>query len=196
MDPNRFKFHGKSVSLIYWGFEMNCHVSNSFWFDLVAGGTDAFNRSHVTLKPDEDNIEDAILVIEHAVLEDRESYNCTATNPATNFNSTIYPPATDSSYVRVKGILSTMVIDISWLTTEWRISHHYRFFQNRQISSVVAVLGNLRGSVCFMCHYLSVWEATQQGRLGRKWHRPKSRTVRIASLTHCPSTESIETTEF
>lgn len=159
------------------------------WIDLIAGGTDAFNRSHVILKPDEDNIEDAILVIEHAVLEDRESYNCTATNPATNFNSTIYPPATDSSYVRVKGMLLT--ID----AVGWRLSDHYRFFRNRQISSVVAVLGNLRGSVYFMCHYLSIWKATQQGRLGWKWHRPKSRTVRIYT-THWLSTGSIETTEF
>lgn len=89
-----------------------CDENDHFYiFPNFAGGSEAFNRSHVILKSDEDNHEDAILIIENAVLEDRDSYNCSATNPATHFNSTLYPPAQESTYIRVKGMLSP---DLSW----------------------------------------------------------------------------------
>lgn len=68
------------------------------------GDTDEFNKSHITLKKDSDNVEDAILVIEHAVLEDRNFYNCTARNKATELGK--YEQAEDGSYVRVKGMLN------------------------------------------------------------------------------------------
>lgn len=55
------------------------------------------------MKPDADNIEDAILVIEHAELSDRNVYNCSAENLATKYNSTRFPIAEDGAYVRVKG---------------------------------------------------------------------------------------------
>lgn len=111
MDPNRFQSHGKSVSFDLQNSEIKIWflIRLLFWF---TGGTDDFNRSHVILKPDEDDIEDAILIIEHAELTDRESYNCTATNPATDFNSTVFKPATDGAYVRVKGMSTRSFIEI------------------------------------------------------------------------------------
>lgn len=78
---------------------LNCNYYNLNF----AGGSDLVNRSHVILKPDDDNIQDAILIIESAVLEDRQFYNCTAENWATKFNPTLYPPAQEHTYVRVKG---------------------------------------------------------------------------------------------
>lgn len=56
------------------------------------------------MSADGNNTENAILTIEKAGLEDRNSYNCTATNPATAFNSTLYPAVVESTYIRVKGM--------------------------------------------------------------------------------------------
>lgn len=139
-------------------FDENDHFH---FFPNFAGGTEAFNRSHVILKPDEDNNEDAILIIENAVLEDRHSYNCSATNPASQFNSTLYPAAQEGTYIRVKGMLSP---NLSWqismiimlLNDDSYVSLFPSFLLNRQTSCSVAVLGNLRGSVYFMCHHLSI----------------------------------------
>lgn len=72
--------------------------------EFLTGDTDEFNKSHVTLKKDSDNVEDAILVIEHAVLSDRNFYNCTARNKATELGN--FKQAEDGSYVRVKGMLN------------------------------------------------------------------------------------------
>ncbi|XP_055297725.1 basigin isoform X2 [Sitodiplosis mosellana] len=75
-------------------------------------GNDAnFNRSHVTLKDDEDNVKDAILIIKHAVLEDRNWYNCTARNQATGFQykpGHQYTEDKEGTYVRVKGKLAAL----------------------------------------------------------------------------------------
>lgn len=67
---------------------------------LETGNKDDFNRTHVTLK-NEDDVEDAILIIEHAELTDRNYYNCTARNLATGFKG--FEEDTDGTYVRVKG---------------------------------------------------------------------------------------------
>lgn len=67
---------------------------------MEIGDKDDFNRTRVLLK-NEDNVEDAILIIEHAELTDRNYYNCTARNLATGYKG--FEEATDGSYVRVKG---------------------------------------------------------------------------------------------
>lgn len=65
-------------------------------------GDNEVNLTRVILEKDADNIKDAILVIEHVELSDRNFYNCTARNDATG-HSAHYVEATDGSYVRVKG---------------------------------------------------------------------------------------------
>lgn len=65
------------------------------------GDTDEFNKSHVTLSKDSDNVEDAILTIEQAQLSDRNFYNCTARNKATELGK--FEQAEDGAYVRVEG---------------------------------------------------------------------------------------------
>lgn len=79
-------------------------------------------------------------------------------------------------------VCSLWVSDDEWWLTSLSLSFSLprslpRFY--RQISCLVAVLGHLRGSVHFMCHYLSIWKTTQQGRFRWKWHRSKSRAVSI-----------------
>lgn len=74
-----------------------------------AGGDEDFNRTHVTLERDAENIEDAILTIEHVELTDRNTYKCIASNEATDFNDN-YKPAEDEAYVRVKGRDRTVVV--------------------------------------------------------------------------------------
>lgn len=86
-------------------FMMNIFL-NDFYHNLNKGDDVNFNRTHVTLKDDSDNVKDAILVIEHTELTDRNWYNCTARNKATGFE---YKPGfrfeedKDGAYVRVKG---------------------------------------------------------------------------------------------
>jgi len=75
------------------------------------GDDENFNRTHVTLKDDSDNVKDAILIIEHAELTDRNWYNCTARNDATGFEykpGHKYEEDQDGSYVRVKGKLAAL----------------------------------------------------------------------------------------
>lgn len=77
-----------------------------FRLKMKTGNDPNFNRSHVTLKDDEDNVKDAILIIEHAVLEDRNWYNCTARNQATGFEykpGHKYQEDKEGTFVRVKG---------------------------------------------------------------------------------------------
>lgn len=52
------------------------------------------------LKPDEHNIENALLIIENVSLEDRGEYKCIGRNAATDNGKT---EASDVSFVRVKG---------------------------------------------------------------------------------------------
>lgn len=52
------------------------------------------------LKPDENNVENALLVIENVSLEDRGEYKCIGRNAATEIGKT---EASDVSFVRVKG---------------------------------------------------------------------------------------------
>lgn len=61
------------------------------------------STDRITLKEDENNIKNAILIIENAVLEDRSFYNCTAVNLATKYGNGNYEPALEFTYVRVKG---------------------------------------------------------------------------------------------
>lgn len=65
------------------------------------GDNQEINRTHITLERDADNIEDAILVIAHVQLTDRNFYNCTARNLATEHGR--YEEETEGTYVRVKG---------------------------------------------------------------------------------------------
>lgn len=71
-------------------------------FAIQLGNNETLDLTRVTLKEDSDHIKDAILVIEHATLADRNMYNCTATNKATGHLD--YEAAEQGSYVRVKGI--------------------------------------------------------------------------------------------
>lgn len=83
------------------------NIDFCFFFFLLKTGSDPnFNRTHVTLKNDNDNVQDAILVIEHTELTDRNWYNCTARNRATGFEfkpGHKYEEDKEGTYVRVKG---------------------------------------------------------------------------------------------
>lgn len=70
------------------------------------GGNDTLDSTRVTLKEDSDHVKDAILIIEHSNLGDRNWYNCTATNQATG--QLKYEAAASGSYVRVKGKLAAL----------------------------------------------------------------------------------------
>jgi len=70
------------------------------------GNNETLDLTRVTLKEDSDHIKDAILVIEHTNLLDRNMYNCTATNQATGHLD--YDAAEQGSYVRVKGKLAAL----------------------------------------------------------------------------------------
>jgi len=72
------------------------------------GDNETLNRSRILLREDEDHVKDAILVIEHAELSDRNSYNCSATNLATIYGNGTYPPAEEGAYVRVKEKLAAL----------------------------------------------------------------------------------------
>jgi len=72
----------------------------------TVGNNTSLNRSHITLKDDENNIKDAILIIEHAELTDRTWYNCTARNEATEFYKN--KQSKEGVYVRVKGKLAAL----------------------------------------------------------------------------------------
>lgn len=85
---------------------MDSRINDFFYSQLQTGDREDFNRTHVTLENDVDNIKDAILVIQHAELTDRNYYNCTARNIATGFKG--FEEATDGTYVRVKGMHRTV----------------------------------------------------------------------------------------
>lgn len=57
------------------------------------------------LKPDENKVENALLIIENASLNDRGEYKCIGRNAATEIGR---PEASDVSFVRVKGKLQKM----------------------------------------------------------------------------------------
>lgn len=65
------------------------------------GNNETLDRTRVILKEDSDHVKDAILIIEHTVLSDRNMYNCTAINQATGHKR--YEAAEQGAYVRVKG---------------------------------------------------------------------------------------------
>lgn len=81
----------------------------------------------MTLKEDEFHIKNAILVIENAVLEDRQYYNCTATNRATKYGNAGYEAAQEYTYVRVKGnnqpIPESFVVPFIRHNVTWTPSH-------------------------------------------------------------------------
>lgn len=62
------------------------------------------SSDRVQLSADELGIENAVLTIDAAVLDDRAFYNCTATNDAILYGNADYVVAMESTYVRVKGL--------------------------------------------------------------------------------------------
>lgn len=76
----------------------------------ISGNSTEFNRTHVTLSPDND-IKDAVLTIKNAELTDRNFYNCSATNLATQYSNGTFAVPEAGTFVRVKGI-SHGVIEI------------------------------------------------------------------------------------
>lgn len=65
------------------------------------GNSSELDSSRVKLL-DHDKQKDAILLIEHAELSDRNYYNCTAKNKATGFTKE-YEAIPEQTYIRVKG---------------------------------------------------------------------------------------------
>lgn len=71
---------------------------------LIAGDNQEVNRSNIILAKDADGVEDAILIIEHVSMADRNFYNCTVRNRATEYGHG-YEAGEEGTYVRVKGNL-------------------------------------------------------------------------------------------
>lgn len=147
-----------------------------------AGDNQEVNRTRIILEKDADGVEDAILIIEHVQMSDRNMYNCTARNQATEYGHD-YEPAMEGTYVRVKGMHSQMrfqgmALNFYKKNSLSRLLWHYckiltNFFlcfftsllhdktkfrckQNRKISCFMAIFVYLRRSSRLMWHYLSV----------------------------------------
>ncbi|XP_031628140.1 basigin [Contarinia nasturtii] len=80
----------------------------------LVGGAE-LNLTHVTFKEDEENVKNAILIIEHAELEDRNNYTCTARNKAVGIKlkdaqgvTKILTEESEHTFVRVKGKLAAL----------------------------------------------------------------------------------------
>jgi len=88
---------------------LHCKVSGTdakvTW---AIGNNSTLNKTHVQLQDDEDNVKDAILIIEHAELSDRNTYSCTAHNNVTELGGDKYRPPTKQINVRVKGKLQAL----------------------------------------------------------------------------------------
>jgi len=69
------------------------------------GNSTQFNKTHVLFSPDSNNIENAILTIPHAEINDRNVYNCSATNLATQLSNGTYTSPEAGTFVRVRGKL-------------------------------------------------------------------------------------------
>lgn len=144
----------------------------------IVGGNTTIDLSHVTFEKDADGVEDAILIIEHVELSDRNFYNCTAQNKATEYGHG-YEKAEEGTYVRVKGNMNMKFINrqfvLSFMTLQKKNVSNELFslpfspkkkntpkqlkqmvVLNRKISCLMAVLVYLRRSSRLMCHYLSV----------------------------------------
>lgn len=78
-----------------------------FQINLVTGNASELDLTRVKLL-DHEKHKDAILVIEKAELTDRNYYNCTATNRATDFTKG-YEAIPEQTYIRVKGRLMNKV---------------------------------------------------------------------------------------
>lgn len=78
-----------------------------FQINVVTGNSSELDSSRVKLF-DYEKHKDAILVIEHAELSDRNYYNCTTRNEATGFTKG-YEAIPEQTYVRVKGKLMNKV---------------------------------------------------------------------------------------
>lgn len=72
----------------------------------TVGNNTHINQSRITFKDDEEEVKNAILIIEHAELTDRTWYNCTVKNEATEFGG--FEEDTEFTYVRVKGKLAAL----------------------------------------------------------------------------------------
>lgn len=73
-------------------------------------GDDNYTESdgRVILKEDENDIKNAILIIDQAVLEDRKWYNCSVTSDAVLLGNAGFAPDSTHTYVRVKGKLAAL----------------------------------------------------------------------------------------
>lgn len=90
---------------INW-FDLYVIVSNNVFFSsLVGNRTYDKSEDRVVLSADDRGIENSILTIESATLDDREFYNCTAVNDANLYGNFGYDIPVESIYVRVKGSL-------------------------------------------------------------------------------------------
>lgn len=72
-------------------------------FIFLGNTTYTESTDRIKLSADENDVKNSILTIENSLLEDRQFYNCTATNTAIRLGNQGYEVAVESVYVRVKG---------------------------------------------------------------------------------------------
>lgn len=65
-------------------------------------------EGRIVISDDENNIKNAVLIIEQTILEDRKHYNCSVTNDAIMYGNAGYSPDSTHTYVRVKGKLAAL----------------------------------------------------------------------------------------
>lgn len=75
-------------------------------WSIVGNQTISNSSGRFVLKADENKVENAILIVENASLDDRGEYKCIGRNAANEFAR--YAEASDVSYVRVKGKLAAL----------------------------------------------------------------------------------------
>jgi len=75
---------------------------------VIGNETYEESRGRIRLEEDERKIKNAVLFIDNVVLEDRQTYNCTATNLAIKYGNANYEEANEYIYVRVKGKLAAL----------------------------------------------------------------------------------------
>jgi len=75
---------------------------------VIGNETYETSRGRIRLDEDDRKIKNSVLYIDNVVLEDRQTYNCTATNLAIKFGNANYSEAQEWIYVRVKGKLAAL----------------------------------------------------------------------------------------
>lgn len=103
--------------------ELHCKVHGTdpkvVW---TINGTKIFNTTRIKFRKDSNNIENALLIIENIERDDENTYNCSATNTASNFEYAgrkKYAVTKSGTFIKVRGTVWGRVMNIPpfyWFT--------------------------------------------------------------------------------